>query len=55
MIVRSVLGLGKSLDIPVIAEGVETKQQLDFLRSAECEEVQGFYLGVRPLPSKSVA
>ncbi|HBR27699.1 MAG TPA: bifunctional diguanylate cyclase/phosphodiesterase [Rhizobiales bacterium] len=45
MIVRSVLGLGKSLDIPVLAEGVETLQQLEFLHSAACEEVQGFYFG----------
>ena len=45
MIVRSVLGLGKSLDIPVLAEGVETLQQLEFLHSAACEEVQGYYFG----------
>jgi EAL domain-containing protein (putative c-di-GMP-specific phosphodiesterase class I) len=45
MIVRSVLGLGKSLDIPVLAEGVETQQQLQFLELAECEEVQGYYFG----------
>jgi diguanylate cyclase (GGDEF)-like protein/PAS domain S-box-containing protein len=45
MIVRSVLGLGKSLEIPVLAEGVETADQLDFLNSEECGEVQGFYFG----------
>jgi hypothetical protein len=45
--------LGKSLDIPVIAEGMETKQQLDFLRSAECEEVQGFYFG-RPATAEQI-
>lgn len=45
MIVRSVLGLGKSLEIPVLAEGVETAQQLEFLSAEDCGEVQGFYFG----------
>ena len=45
LIVRSVLGLGKSLEIPVLAEGVETADQLDFLNSEKCGEVQGFYFG----------
>lgn len=53
MIVRSVLGLGKSLDIPVLAEGVETLQQLEFLHSAACEEVQGFYFG-RPASAEQI-
>lgn len=53
MIVRSVLGLGKSLDIPVLAEGVETAQQLEFLHSAKCEEVQGFYFG-RPASAHQI-
>jgi len=45
MIVRSVLGLGKSLEIPVLAEGVETAQQLEFLTAEDCGEVQGYYFG----------
>ena len=45
MIVKSVLGLGKSLDIPVLAEGVETQEQLEFLNSVACEEVQGYLFG----------
>jgi EAL domain-containing protein (putative c-di-GMP-specific phosphodiesterase class I) len=53
MIVRSVLGLGKSLDIPVLAEGVETHQQLEFLHSAECHEVQGYYFG-RPTSAHQI-
>ena len=53
MIVRSVLGLGRSLDIPVLAEGVETVQQLEFLRSAACEEVQGYYFG-RPTSAHEI-
>jgi EAL domain-containing protein (putative c-di-GMP-specific phosphodiesterase class I) len=53
MIVRSVLGLGKSLDIPVLAEGVETAQQLEFLSSEDCGQVQGFYFG-RPASSEQI-
>jgi diguanylate cyclase (GGDEF)-like protein/PAS domain S-box-containing protein len=53
MIVRSVLGLGKSLDIPVLAEGVETHEQLEFLHSVECAEVQGYYFG-RPTSAAQI-
>jgi EAL domain-containing protein (putative c-di-GMP-specific phosphodiesterase class I)/NO-binding membrane sensor protein with MHYT domain len=53
VIVRSVLGLGKSLDILVLAEGVETQQQLEFLNAESCEEVQGFYFG-RPAPTEHI-
>jgi diguanylate cyclase (GGDEF)-like protein/PAS domain S-box-containing protein len=53
MIVRSVLGLGKSLEIPVLAEGVETAQQLEFLNAEDCGEVQGFYFG-RPASADQI-
>ncbi|MBL6457159.1 EAL domain-containing protein [Belnapia sp. T6] len=52
-IVRAVLGLGRSLGIPVAAEGVETGRQLDALRGYGCEEVQG-YLFSRPVPSAAL-
>ena len=42
-IVRAVVGLGRSLDIPVLAEGVETDAHLTFLKSEHCDEAQGFY------------
>lgn len=48
-IVRAVLTLGKSLEIPVLAEGVETDHQLEILRVEGCDEAQGFFLG-RPKP-----
>ncbi|MCD0416157.1 EAL domain-containing protein [Rubrivivax sp. JA1024] len=41
-IVRAIAGLGRSLDITTLAEGVETIEQLDALRAEGCHEVQGF-------------
>ena len=48
-ICESILALARSFDLKVIAEGVETQGQLDWLRSKGCDEVQGFLLA-RPLP-----
>ena len=45
-IIRAVLALGESLHIPVLAEGVETADQLAFLREQGCDEVQGYLLGL---------
>jgi EAL domain-containing protein (putative c-di-GMP-specific phosphodiesterase class I) len=48
-IVRAVIGLAHGLDLPVLAEGVETIAQLDFLAAESCNEVQGYLMG-RPYP-----
>ncbi|MBV9704085.1 MAG: EAL domain-containing protein, partial [Methylobacteriaceae bacterium] len=44
-IVRAVIGLGHGLDMPVMAEGVETADQLAFLEGEACDEFQGYLLG----------
>lgn len=54
VIVRAVLGLGRSLNIPVVAEGVETAEQLAFLRGESCDEIQGYAIG-RPAPADTLA
>jgi len=46
---RSIIQLGRDLDLSVLAEGVETAEQFVFLREGGCEEFQGFYFG-RPMP-----
>ena len=48
-IIRSVIGLGRGLGVPVVAEGVETAAQLEALRAEGCDQVQG-YLISRPNP-----
>ncbi len=47
-IVDAVIAVAHSLNIKVIAEGVETRQQLDFLYARQCDELQGYYFG-RPI------
>lgn len=53
-IITAIVGLARSLKLKVIAEGVETADQLDFLRELQCDEVQGFYCG-RPMAADQLA
>lgn len=47
-IVKAVIGLGRNLGLPIVAEGVENERQLELLRAEGCTEIQGFLIG-RPL------
>jgi diguanylate cyclase (GGDEF)-like protein/PAS domain S-box-containing protein len=53
-IVRAIITLGQSLNIPTLAEGVETQNQLSFLEQEGCDEVQGYFTG-RPHPIEDYA
>ncbi|MGF9566410.1 EAL domain-containing protein [Neorhizobium sp. BT27B] len=44
-IVRAVIGLGRGLNIPIVAEGVETEEQRAFLEEAQCQHIQGYLIG----------
>ncbi|MGH8513233.1 MAG: putative bifunctional diguanylate cyclase/phosphodiesterase, partial [Gammaproteobacteria bacterium] len=53
-IIRAIANLGSNLGIPTLAEGVETEEQLSWLRAAGCTEMQG-YLISRPVPASEIA
>jgi EAL domain-containing protein (putative c-di-GMP-specific phosphodiesterase class I) len=49
----SVIAISRNLNIRVVAEGVETEEQLAFLRSTECNDIQGFLFGT-PQPTEEI-
>lgn len=52
-IAKAVISLGQQLNLKVIAEGVETEEQVDFLTSSQCDEVQGFHFS-KPVDPESI-
>jgi EAL domain-containing protein (putative c-di-GMP-specific phosphodiesterase class I) len=48
----SIISMAHSLGVRVIAEGVETEEQLNFLKDYDCDEIQGFYCS-KPIPAES--
>jgi len=52
-IVNAIISMGHCLNLRVIAEGVETEKDMDFLKESGCDEAQGFYFS-RPLPPEQL-
>jgi EAL domain-containing protein (putative c-di-GMP-specific phosphodiesterase class I) len=53
-IVSAIISMGQSLHLRVIAEGVETSEDLSFLKKRRCDEAQGYYFS-RPVPAADFA
>lgn len=53
-IIAAVISMGNSLNLKVLAEGVETEEQMSFLRNHHCDEIQGFYFS-QPLEADAFA
>jgi diguanylate cyclase (GGDEF)-like protein/PAS domain S-box-containing protein len=53
-IISTIISMAKSLNLKAIAEGVETQEQMTFLRQHQCDEVQGYYFS-QPLPADDFA
>jgi EAL domain-containing protein (putative c-di-GMP-specific phosphodiesterase class I) len=53
-VVKTIIGLGRELNMRVTVEGVETAKQASFLERADGDQAQGFYFG-RPVPAAEVA
>ena len=49
-IIRATIAMVHSMDLTVIGEGVDSREQCEFLRNENCDEVQGYYIG-KPVPA----
>jgi diguanylate cyclase (GGDEF)-like protein len=54
ILAQAIISLGHSLKLKVVAEGVETRAQLRFLKANRCDEVQGYYFD-KPMPAEAYA
>ena len=54
IILSAVIDMARRLGIPALSKGVETKEQLDFLKKAGCDLAQGYFLG-KPTPAEAIA
>ena len=50
-IVRNIIGMAHEMDIETVAEGVETEEQVRFLKQSGCDYIQGYYYS-KPVPEK---
>jgi diguanylate cyclase (GGDEF)-like protein len=53
-IAQAIIGMGKALGLTIVAEGVETSEQQEFLREHACDEIQGFLFS-KPVPANEIA
>jgi diguanylate cyclase (GGDEF)-like protein len=53
IITKAIIAMARSLNLDVVVEGVETKSQINFLKTINCDKVQGFYFS-KPLPARDV-
>ncbi|WP_349431285.1 EAL domain-containing protein [Methylomarinum sp. Ch1-1] len=53
-IVTAIIGMANSLGFKVVAEGVETREQLEYLKHKQCDEVQGYFFS-KPVPAEAFA
>ena len=53
-IIKHIISMAKDLEITVLAEGVETEQQKEFLKALNCDMIQGYYYA-KPMPSERFA
>jgi len=51
---KAIIAMGRTLSLTVVAQGVETKEQAEYLRQNACDEFQGFYLN-KPVPADQIA